>query len=136
MGEGITENKRRTGADREQKAAAYLQGVGVKIIEKNFRCQLGEIDLIGIDGEYLVFIEVKYRKSKSCGEATEAVGIGKQRKICRVADYYRVRKKLSDNVCVRYDVVGIQGDKIEWIPNAFPHRYEAPRRSTSFWGRK
>ena len=57
-------NKRKTGAVYEERAAAYLIQHGFQILEKNFYCRQGEIDLIGIHGEYLVFVEVKYRKRK------------------------------------------------------------------------
>lgn len=79
--------------------------------------------MIASQGEYLVFVEVKFRKTKNSGTALEAVGIQKQKKICRVADYYRMKNGIGDNRCVRYDVVAIQGEEIVWIPNAFPHHY-------------
>ena len=69
-------------------AAAYLKKKGYRILEANFRCRFGEIDLIARDGAYLVFIEVKYRSSLKDGDSLEAVNRGKQRKIIRVAEYY------------------------------------------------
>lgn len=115
-------NKRKLGSDKEQLAAAFLQRHGVKILEKNFRCRQGEIDLIYRDGEYLVFCEVKYRSNDKNGNAMEAVGLTKQRKICRVADYYRMIHHLGELTPIRYDVVAIQGDTVNWIPNAFQHQ--------------
>lgn len=55
----------------------------------------GEVDLIGWDGEYLVFFEVKYRKNKNAGYPEESVGTGKQKKICGVADYYLYQRRLG-----------------------------------------
>lgn len=114
-------NTRATGARKEEIACKYLEKQGVQIKERNFRCRQGEIDLIGYDGDYLVAFEVKYRKDASMGGAAEAVGYGKQRKICSVFDYYRMIRKLPGNQSVRFDVIAMDGDKIEWIKNAFPY---------------
>ena len=104
-------------------AARYLEKRGVRILERNFRSRQGEIDLIARHGEYLVFCEVKYRRNNKMGTPQEAVGYVKQRKICKVADYYRMLHGLGDSVSVRYDVIAIKDDQIEWMPNAFPHVY-------------
>lgn len=114
-------NKRKLGADKEQMAAEYLSSHGMRIIERNFRGRQGEIDIIGYEGKYLVFVEVRYRSSQNFGSAVETVDYRKQRQICKVADYYRFVHQLSDNIMIRYDVVAIQGEEIQWIPNAFPH---------------
>ena len=116
-------NNRATGSDKEIQAADYLKRQGMRIVEHNFRCKLGEIDLIGWHQDYLVFVEVKYRSSNVKGSAIEAVDERKQRRICRVADYYRNSHRIESQAGVRYDVVAIQGDRIEWITNAFPHRF-------------
>ena len=116
-------NKRRVGADKERQAAEYLTGKGMQVLETNFRCRQGEIDLICRHQGYLVFVEVKYRSAAEKGYALEAVDHRKQRRICRVADYYRYARGLGDETSVRYDVVGIQGSEIQWIQNAFPHIY-------------
>ncbi len=114
-------NKRKVGAAGEQLAAKYLTEHGMKIIAFNFRCRQGEIDLIGYHQAYLVFVEVKYRTGTEKGYAIAAVGHAKQRKICQVADYYRFIHGLGESVSIRYDVVGIQDGKVEWIQNAFSH---------------
>lgn len=116
-------NKRQLGADKEQLAAEYLTARGMDILERNFRNRQGEIDIIGRHGQYLVFVEVKFRSGTDMGMAVEAVGIRKQRQICKVADYYRMIHQLGDNTAVRYDVLAIQGEDIAWIQNAFPHIY-------------
>lgn len=95
----------------------------MKIKERNFRNRQGEIDIIGCHDGYLVFVEVKYRSSPDKGYALEAVGYGKQRQICRVADYYRYIHRIGENVAVRYDVVAVQGEEVVWLQNAFPHIY-------------
>ena len=112
-------NKREKGAQKEEQVCAYLLSKGVKIAERNFRCRQGEIDIIGYDGNFLVFFEVKYRSSRIAGSAAEAVGYAKQRKICRVSDYYRVIHRCGDDTPVRFDVVALDGGNLRWIKNAF-----------------
>ena len=112
-------NKREKGAQKEEQVCAYLLSKGVKIKERNFRSRHGEIDIIGYDEEFLVFFEVKYRSSRSKGSAAEAVGFTKQRKICRVSDYYRMIHRFSDDTPIRFDVVAIDGENLRWIKNAF-----------------
>lgn len=114
-------NTRQIGAGQEEKAAGYLEAQGMQILERNFRNRQGEIDLIGRHEGYLVFVEVKYRSSKRQGLPAEAVDLRKQRKICKVADYYRMIHHIGDNAAIRYDVVAMEADKIEWIQNAFYH---------------
>lgn len=116
-------NTRKKGIEYEQAAIRYLQGQGVAILEHNFRIRRGEIDIIGRDGEYTVFFEVKYRRDNTVGDPAEAVNYGKQRTICRVADYYRMIHGMGDLTPVRYDVVAICGEEITWYQNAFEHIY-------------
>lgn len=116
-------NTRKTGTEYEEKAAAYLQEQGIKIIEKNYRNRIGEIDLIGRDNEYLIFFEVKYRKSLKSGNPAEAVTYGKQKKICKVADYYRLTHGIGEFCAIRYDVIAICDNEITWYKNAFSHVY-------------
>ena len=75
------------GRKYEEKAAELLEKQGYFILERNYRCKQGEIDLIGKEGEYLCFIEVKYRSDLSYGSPLEAVTKAKQRKISRTALY-------------------------------------------------
>lgn len=116
-------NTRKKGAAYEQVAAAYLQKHGVTILERNYRNRRGEIDLIGKDGEYTVFIEVKYRKDNEKGSPAEAVNFAKQKTICKVVDYYRMTHGMGEFSAVRYDVVAIEGEVITWYKNAFAHIY-------------
>ncbi len=116
-------NTRIIGAEKEKLAVQYLFQRGFQIKEVNFRCRQGEIDIIGFDEGYLVFVEVKYRSSKYFENPLAAVGKQKMRKICRVADYYRFTKGMRADVPVRYDVVGILQEEIVWIKNAFSHIY-------------
>ena len=111
-------NKRTTGAAYEKIAAAHLISLGYEILEQNYRCKIGEIDIIAKDGEYLVFVEVKYRSSMRKGAPLEAVSLQKQRTISKCAMYYLMKKGLVD-VPVRFDVIGILGEEKEHIINAF-----------------
>ena len=114
-------NKRTVGARTEDEAARFLTQCGLKIKEMNFRCRFGEIDIVAADGEYTVFVEVKYRKTARAGHPEEAVGISKAKKISKVSDYYRVRRKLPDDAKLRFDVVAIEGGEFRWYKNAFDY---------------
>lgn len=110
----------------EDIAARCLEEAGCRIIERNYRCFLGEIDIIAKDGECLVFVEVKSRRGAGSGDPREAVGPGKQEKISRVAQFYLKEKRLKD-VRARFDVVAVSivsgGNRIRWIRNAFELAY-------------
>ena len=94
---------------------------GAYIKERNFRCRMGEIDLIIRDGRYLAFVEVKYRRTEECGWAAEAVDARKQRVISRVAQFYLHRYGYPEDTPCRFDVVAIDGERIQWIKNAFDY---------------
>lgn len=115
-------NTRKIGAAHEKEAAAFLKQKGYEIIQMNYRCRMGEIDLIAKDGEYLVFVEVKYRKDEQSGNPFEAVHYKKQRMISKVAAYYLMRHGFSTEQPCRFDVVGIVGSEVTLIKNAFEYR--------------
>lgn len=114
-------NKREVGESYEQLAARFLQSQGAQILDCNFHSRRGEIDLIMREGKYLVFVEVKYRRSEKAGNPAEAVTLQKQRRICQTAQYYLYTRKFSQDTPVRYDVVAICGEEITWYRNAFEH---------------
>ncbi len=127
-------NKREAGDYYETLACDYLRENGLKIIQKNFRCRQGEIDIIARDGKYLVFTEVKFRKGNRFGTAEAAVDYKKQNVISRVSDYYRKRFGISDDTCQRFDVVALDLDDdealhIRWHKNAFLY---VPKRNTFY----
>lgn len=117
-------NNRKTGDIYELYAMDYLKSHGVLILYKNFRCKIGEIDIIGLDGDTLVFFEVKFRKTSKNGYPSEAVSKTKQATICKVADYYRLKNGISALKSCRFDVVSITGtkDDIVWYKNAFEYK--------------
>ena len=111
-----------TGKEGERIAADFLNKNGYRICETNFRCPIGEIDIIAKEKDTLVFIEVKTRKSRELGYPEQAVGIKKQRKMSQLALWYLQQKKLI-GCAARFDVVAItmfpEGDEIKLIKNAF-----------------
>ena len=115
-------NKRERGTKYEEQAAAYLVKRGLVLLDKNYRCRQGEVDLIGIHENCLVFVEVKYRKNAKQGMPEEAVDRRKQTKICAVSDYYRLTHPKDGTRQVRYDVVSICKEEVIWYKNAFPYR--------------
>ena len=112
-------NRRALGKAYEEKAAAFLESRGYEILERNFSSPGGEIDLIARDGQYLVFVEVKYRADASKGKPLEAVGPAKQERVRRTAAWYLMKKGISQEVPCRFDVVGILGKEIVLVADAF-----------------
>ena len=115
-------NKRSVGTEYEKIAGAFLEKHGYEILEYNFRCRLGEIDIITKEQEYLVFVEVKYRSSDETGNPLEAVNRKKQQTISRVANYYCLTHGKGETTPCRFDVVGIKGEQIKLIRNAFEYQ--------------
>ena len=113
---------KRTGKRGEELAAAYLAEAGYRIVERNYRCLFGEIDIVAWEGETLVFAEVKSRRSEAYGTPQLAVGHEKQKKISRIALHYLSEKRLCRSPA-RFDVVAVmllsQGPRIELIRDAF-----------------
>lgn len=114
-------NKRKTGTMYEEKAAEYLEMQGYQILKQNYRCRMGEIDIVCRDGKYLVFVEVKYRADRRQGGAFMAVTRHKQHKISQVAAFYLMEQRLCENTPCRFDVVAIDGDVISLLQNAFEY---------------
>jgi putative endonuclease len=110
-------NKR--GVDSEALAAAFLEGRGLKILERNYRCRLGEIDLVARDGGTTVFVEVRQRASHAFGGAAASITPAKRAKLIKAARHYLSR--LRDDPQCRFDALLIEGDppRIEWIRDAF-----------------
>lgn len=110
--------KQRLGNSAEARAAAHLTKAGLKHLSSNYRCKCGEIDLIMRDGEQLVFVEVRYRKSDRYGSAAATVDARKQRRLILTAQHYLQRYR--DTGPCRFDVVGICGNgSIDWRRDAF-----------------
>lgn len=115
-------NRRKIGTQYEEMALEAMKAKGFLLLERNFRCRLGEIDLIGIHGNCLTFVEVKYRSSTRSGYPEEAVDGRKQERICRASDYYRLSHRQYQRMQVRYDVVAVLAEEVRWYQNAFGYR--------------
>ncbi len=112
-------NKRSIGSEYENMAVEYLKNHGYKIIERNFYCKQGEIDIIAKNENYLVFVEVKYRRGQDKGHPVDAVNYKKQNRIIKSAKYYMYKNNIKEGQGVRFDVVAILGENIELIKDAF-----------------
>lgn len=93
--------------------------LGNQILEINFYCKYGEVDIIYKDNDYLVFGEVKYRKTKNYGSPIEAVSYTKQKRITSTALFYLMKHNYPSNTKVRFDIISILGDDIHILKNAF-----------------
>ncbi len=113
------ENHRIVGGHYEEEAAAFLKKSGYDILEQNYRDRQGEIDLIAKDGAYLVFVEVKYRRTVRKGYPEEAVGIRKQDKIRHTAKYYLYQHGYPEDTPCRFDVVSITDGDLRVLKDAF-----------------
>lgn len=112
------------GARYESLALKHLKANGLKLIEKNFQCRLGEIDLILRDKDCLIFAEVRYRSSNRFASAAHSVDDRKQAKIAQTAAMYLARRPELSNCTVRFDVVAIDDvdsgpGRLQWMRDAF-----------------
>jgi putative endonuclease len=122
----LTKERLELGDWGEELALKKIKGLGYKKIVRNYRCPLGEVDLIARDGDTLVFLEIKTRRGKSLAYAKEAVNAKKRRQLSKVALAY-MKSNDCYGVKARFDVVAVslQGDnpQIEVIKNAFDLAY-------------
>lgn len=112
-------NIRAVGTYYEQQAVNYLRENGYVILEQNYRIRQSEIDIIGKKNGTIVFIEVKYRKTKACGSPREAVTYQKQKRISMAAAHYLMIHGLWERVPCRFDVIELTDGGINHIENAF-----------------
>lgn len=113
-------NKRSQGSIYEQKARAYLETQGLKFIAANQTFKCGELDLVMADGDTIVFVEVRQRKSNRFGSAVESIDYRKQQKWINVANIWLFTKRNQslDTAKCRFDVVAFEGDNPPlWLPN-------------------
>ncbi|NHZ43190.1 YraN family protein [Massilia aquatica] len=108
--------KQRQGQLWEQKARDYLQIQGLRLVQANYRCRGGEIDLIMRHGDELVFVEVRQRASRSHGGAAASITPAKIGRMVRAAQTYLLR--FPQVPPCRFDVVAIDGERMEWLRNA------------------
>lgn len=122
----MTKERLKLGREGEDLALRKVESLGYKCIARNYRCSLGELDLVARDGDSLVFIEIKTRRGKSLDYAKEAVHERKQRQMSKVALAY-MKKTGCEDARARFDVVVIHqkglDKEIEVIRNAFDLAY-------------
>jgi putative endonuclease len=110
----MTRERHELGVAGERAAESFLRRRGYTIVERNYRCALGEIDLVALDGRTVVFIEVKTRRGAVVQAAFDAVSPRKQRQIVRAAEHYLAARRLQDRD-VRFDVVAVWREGAELV---------------------
>ena len=107
------------GEPAENLAAAFLARRGLTILERNYRCRFGEIDIVARSGALLVFVEVRARKSEAFGGAAGSITAAKRRRLVAAARHYLATRRI-DRAC-RFDVVLVRGpeQQLEWLTDAF-----------------
>lgn len=111
-------NTHELGIRGENEAVEYLKKQKYKVLQRNFRCHYGEIDIVAKEGEYYVFVEVKLRTTYSFGAPREAVDYYKQKTIVQCASRWMYEKRLV-GAKVRFDVVEVYSDRIALYRDAF-----------------
>ena len=120
----VRRDTRAVGVAAEQLAYDYLQGRGLKPVERNYRCRHGEIDLVMLDDACLVFVEVRYRSRGAVARAAVTVDRQKQTRLIRTAEMFLATRPRFSSCTARFDVIGVDGHgtgcrTVEWIRDAF-----------------
>jgi putative endonuclease len=114
----VTLGRRARGAQAEDDAIKVLRKAGYRVVDRNFRCRIGELDVVALDGDTLVFIEVRSRRDVSFGGGIAAISGAKMKQVARVAAAYVAIRRPVFTTC-RFDVVAVTGDEITHIRDAF-----------------
>ena len=112
-------NRRQVGSVYEERTAVWLQDEGWRILERNYRCRSGEIDLIARKEDILSFVEVKYRNGFGHGCSREAVDWRKQQRIIRVSRWYLASHPWAERLVCRYDVAAWENGRLQYLEGAF-----------------
>ena len=111
------------GAQAETLACQYLEKQGLKLLDRNYHCRFGELDLVMQHNDHLVIIEVRYRRNTDFGSGAESITANKQSKLIKTASLYLQRHAKLAKYPVRFDVISMSGKlnniDINWIENAF-----------------
>lgn len=111
--------RQQQGQSAEEQACRYLQQRGLELVERNYRCRQGEIDLIMRDRQSTIFVEVRYRSSSRFGGAAASVDRRKQEKLIAAASHYLQHHPRLAQQPARFDVVAITPEALQWIEDAF-----------------
>ncbi len=121
FGKGPKADRLTTGQQAEDSVLAYLQAQGLALVERNYRCRGGEIDLIMRDGGTIVFVEVRFRSDLRFGGALASVDFHKQARLIHAASHFLATKRIDRPT--RFDVAAVSPDQgklaIQWIKDAF-----------------
>ncbi|MGE0114801.1 MAG: YraN family protein [Steroidobacteraceae bacterium] len=120
----MTRHYRQEAGDRgEDLALRHLQAAGLKLLQRNYRCAGGEIDLVMSDGQTLVLVEVRFRRDRSFGGAAASVDVRKQQRLMRAAQHLLQTHAAYRRQRARFDLIAIDGEgaatQINWIRDAF-----------------
>ncbi|MET0611250.1 YraN family protein [Pseudomonas caspiana] len=116
--------RQNAGREAETRALQHLQQQGLQLIAQNWLCKRGELDLVMLDGDTVVFVEVRYRRHSAWGGALESVDFRKQQKLVLAAQLFLQNETRWADAACRFDVVAIEGDplggpSLNWIKHAF-----------------
>ncbi len=112
----ISPNKQGIGSRAEEDALQFLLQEGLCLVERNYRCRFGEVDLIMLDCDMLVFVEVRKRKNMDFGGAAQSVSYAKQSRLIKTARHYLMKYRQAP--ACRFDVIAMEGDRCQWLKNA------------------
>ncbi|MGH8353521.1 MAG: YraN family protein [Pseudomonas sp.] len=113
-----------SGRAAEALACSHLQQQGLRLLAQNWRCRRGELDLVMLDGDTVVFVEVRYRRHAAWGGALESVDARKREKLACAAEHFLQQESRWAKRPCRFDVIAISADgnsppRLNWIQNAF-----------------
>jgi putative endonuclease len=115
--------RKQYGDEAEEAAVQLLRRAGYSVVDRNFRCRYGEVDIIAERGELLCFVEVRMRSTAAWGDPAHTVSWAKQRRVCKAALHYLLERRVGQDRMVRFDVISIVGRgpdaQVEHIPGAF-----------------
>jgi putative endonuclease len=116
-------DRRASGARFEAIALAHLERAGLALIERNFCCRYGELDLVMRERDIVVFVEVRYRSASRFGDGVDSIGAAKRARLVRAAGAFLAGHPRLARAACRFDVLAIAGDadapSIDWRQNAF-----------------
>jgi len=117
-------SRQQAGREAEAHALQHLQQQGLRLVTQNWLCKRGELDLVMLDGDTVVFVEVRYRRHAGWGGALESVDFRKREKLVLAAQFFLQKESCWANSPCRFDVVAINGDpgtapSLNWLKNAF-----------------
>jgi putative endonuclease len=120
----MSDNRQTTGRAAEQQARSHLEQQGLRLLAQNWSCRVGELDLVMLDGDTVVFVEVRYRKHAGWGGALESVDARKRGKVSAAAQFFLQQEPRWAKHPCRFDVIAMSpsaqpSERLNWIQNAF-----------------